>query len=105
MTVGQDLVRLELGAAPEGGEKESAPSGEVKPADTESPQKDEGKQKAESTPPPPQETKPESKKQSPPPKKPEPKQAEAPKSSAPALGNREERRVGLLTNIFRIHRC
>ncbi|RDL32475.1 Uncharacterized protein BP5553_08931 [Venustampulla echinocandica] len=93
VTVGQDLVRLELGAAPEGGEKEPASSGEVKPADTESPKKDEGKPEGKSTPPPPQETKPASKKESPPPKKPEPKQAEAPKSSAPVLGSREERRV------------
>merc|ERR1711939_223160 len=54
VTVGQDLVRMELGGAPEGGDKEK---------------------------------KPEPKKESP------PKQTESKSSSAPTLGNREERRV------------
>lgn len=116
VTVGQDLLKLELGGAPKGGEKQQGGQEPKAPAtdeqstssDTE-PQKDEGKPERESPPPsPPPEMKPESPKQerkpSPAPnepskqkepsskpqesKKPEPKS----KDTAP-LGNREERRV------------
>lgn len=92
VTVGQDLVRMELGGAPEGGEKpeaKSEPKEQSESKSEESPKKDES-----STPPPPQEKtqekKPEPKKEAPPPKKTESK-PEA--SAAPTLGNREERRV------------
>ena len=94
VTVGQDLVRMELGGAPSGGEKEKASSEPKEPASKEQPtssdpqpsKKDEPKPKEE-TPAPKQEKKPE--------KKPEPKQSESKSSSsAPTLGSREERRVG-----------
>ena len=100
--MGQDLVRLELGGAPEGGEQEKGSSELKEPAsseqstssDPEPSKKDESKPKEESSPqPPPQEKKPEPKKDTLPPKKPEPKTENKPSSSAPALGNREERRV------------
>lgn len=104
VTVGQDLVRLELGSAPEGGEKEKAEAEPKEPAssekstssDPESSKKEESKPKDESSPAPPpyQEKKPEPKKETPPPKQSEPKRTESKSSgSSPALGNREERRV------------
>jgi len=103
VTVGQDLVRLELGGAPEGGEKgssepkEPASKDQSTSSDPEPPKKEESKPKDESTPPPPpppQEKKPDPKKESPPPKQSEPKKTDSkPSSSAPTLGSREERRV------------
>jgi len=98
VTVGQDLVRMELGGAPEGGDKEKASSEPKEPAPKEQstssdpePSKKEESKKEESKPtssaPPPQEKKPEPKKES------SPKQTESKSSSAPTLGNREERRV------------
>jgi 2-oxoglutarate dehydrogenase E2 component (dihydrolipoamide succinyltransferase) len=101
VTVGQDLVRLELGGAPEGGEKEKVETEPEEPAsnekstssDPEPSKKEESKPKDESSPPP-QEKKPEPKKETPPPKQSEPKKTESKSSgSSPALGNREERRV------------
>lgn len=102
VTVGQDLVRMELGGPPEGGEKEKASSEPKEAASKDQPtssdpeplKKDESK--SSSSPPSPQEKKPEPKKESPPPQKqPEPKKTDPkPSSSAPTLGNREERRVG-----------
>ncbi|KAH7395714.1 dihydrolipoyllysine-residue succinyltransferase [Cadophora sp. MPI-SDFR-AT-0126] len=97
VTVGQDLVRMELGGAPEGGDKERASSEPKEPAPKEQstssdpgPSKKEESKKEESVPassaPPPQEKKPE-------PKESTPKQKESKSSSTPTLGNREERRV------------
>ncbi|RKL15186.1 Dihydrolipoyllysine-residue succinyltransferase component of 2-oxoglutarate dehydrogenase complex, mitochondrial [Fusarium oxysporum] len=97
VTVGQDLVRIELGGAPSGDKKE-APKEESK----EQPQKSESESKSESKPEPKQESAPEPKKESAPaPSKPEPpRQAEkkdskpqSAASSGPSMGNREERRV------------
>ncbi|KAG5786864.1 hypothetical protein H9Q69_014063 [Fusarium xylarioides] len=97
VTVGQDLVRIELGGAPFGDKKE-APKEESK----EQPQKSESESKSESKPEPKQESAPEPKKESSPaPSKPEaPRQAEkkdskpqSAASSGPSMGNREERRV------------
>ncbi|KAJ5118527.1 hypothetical protein N7526_010164 [Penicillium atrosanguineum] len=75
VTVGQDLVKLELGAAPEG-EKDAAPE-QPKEAATEKPQESATEKPQDRLP---------------------PKKAESPKpqgaaESKPALGNREERRV------------
>ncbi|KAM0348299.1 hypothetical protein ACHAPU_004267 [Fusarium lateritium] len=91
VTVGQDLVRIELGGAP-AGDKKDAPKEEPK------------KSESESKPEPKQESAPEPKKESTPaPSKPEPprqpeKKESKPKSesaasSGPSMGNREERRV------------
>ncbi|KAL7766032.1 hypothetical protein ACKLNR_003948 [Fusarium oxysporum f. sp. zingiberi] len=97
VTVGQDLVRIELGGAPSGDKKE-APKEESK----EQPQKSESESKSESKPEPKQESAPEPKEESAPaPSKPEPpRQAEkkdskpqSAASSGPSMGNREERRV------------
>ena len=93
VTVGQDLVRLELGAAPSGGDKEKGKSETKEPA-PEPTKKEDSKSEEESSlppPPPPQEKKPEPKKETSPPKKPESKPE--PKSVAPGFGNRDERRV------------
>jgi len=102
VTVGQDLVRLELGGAPSGGGKEEASSEAKEPAPKEQPtssdpepsKKEESKSKEESSPPPPppQEKKSEPK-ETPKPKPSESKSKESSSSSGPALGNREERRV------------
>ncbi|KAJ4247720.1 2-oxoglutarate dehydrogenase complex E2 component [Fusarium torreyae] len=98
VTVGQDLVRIELGGEPSGDKKE-APKEESK---QEEPKKSESESKPESKPEPKQESAPEPKKESAPaPSKPEPprqteKKESKPESSAssgPSLGNREERRV------------
>ena len=85
VTVGQDLVRLELGGAPEGGKKEATP---------ELPKEAEEKPKESAEPEKPKET------PAPKPAAPE-KPKEAPKAETPkpaeakaAPGNREERRVG-----------
>ncbi|KAJ5816896.1 Dihydrolipoamide succinyltransferase [Penicillium robsamsonii] len=89
VTVGQDLVKIELGAAPEGGKKDE---GAEKPKEPE-PKEPEPKKDVSPTPAETQK-----------PKEPEPKKAappkEAPKteskpqaSEQPALGGREERRV------------
>lgn len=89
VTVGQDLVKLELGAAPEGGKKDE---GAEKPKE---PEPKESEPKKDASPAPAEAEKP---------KEPEPKKAappkEAPKAESkpqaaeqPALGDREERRV------------
>lgn len=116
VTVGQDLLKLELGGSPKGGEKQEGGQEPKAPAPDEQStssdpktQKDEGKSEQELPPPPPtSEKKPQPSKQeskpSPPPneplkqKEPSPKPQESrkpetkPKDTAP-LGNREERRV------------
>ncbi|KAM0479214.1 hypothetical protein ACHAP7_005824 [Fusarium lateritium] len=93
VTVGQDLVRIELGGAPSG-DKKDAPKEEPKQSEPES--------KSESKPEPKQESAPEPKKESAPaPSKPEPSKqpekkqskSESAASSGPSMGNREERRV------------
>ncbi|KAI9743289.1 MAG: 2-oxoglutarate dehydrogenase complex E2 component [Claussenomyces sp. TS43310] len=110
VTVGQDILRLELGDSPSGspgaGEKETGGSEPKEPASSEQsissdpePKKDESKSKDNSKSNQPPAEKPEPpKKESPPPKQTEPK-ADPKKSdskasgSASPLGNREERRV------------
>jgi 2-oxoglutarate dehydrogenase E2 component (dihydrolipoamide succinyltransferase) len=93
VTVGQDLVKLELGAAPEGGKKDEGAEKPKEPEPKESEPKSEPKKDASPAPA-------EAEK----PKEPEPKKAappkEAPKAESkpqaaeqPALGDREERRV------------
>jgi len=94
VTVGQDLVRIELGDAPAGGAKEEASSEAKEPASKEqSTSSDPEPKKGNSKPEPAQEKKPEPKKETPPPKKPEPKTESKSASSGPTLGSREERRV------------
>lgn len=102
MTVGQDLVRLELGGAPEGGEKEKAPSEPKEAASNDQstssdpepskPQDSEPKDESSPPPPQPQEKKSEPKKDTPAPK-PADKGDSKPSTSGPTLGSREERRV------------
>jgi 2-oxoglutarate dehydrogenase E2 component (dihydrolipoamide succinyltransferase) len=91
VTVGQDLVRIELGGEPSGDKKE---------AKKEEPKKSESE--PESKPEPKQESTPEPKKESAPapnkpeaPRQPEKKESksESSTSSGPSMGNREERRV------------
>lgn len=116
VTVGQDLVKLELGGPPEGGEKQAAgqepkaPAPQEQPSSSDpEPKKDDSKAKAEPAPPSPppkeskhreelarneeRERKAEKSKSSPPPEKESskpPEQESAPKS---AYGSRDERRV------------
>jgi 2-oxoglutarate dehydrogenase E2 component (dihydrolipoamide succinyltransferase) len=94
VTVGQDLVRLELGGEGGGG-KEKTEATPKEPASKDQPTSSDPEPKKES---------PEPKEESSPPQKSEPKKPSPPKqepkkeeskssSSAPTLGNREERRV------------
>ncbi|QSZ31298.1 hypothetical protein DSL72_000861 [Monilinia vaccinii-corymbosi] len=99
VTVGQDLVRLELGGAPEGGNKEKASSEPKEPASKDQstssdpePSKEESKPKEESSSPPAPEKK-AAPKETPKPKPTESKKQESSSSSGPTLGSREERRV------------
>ncbi|KAF4983830.1 hypothetical protein FZEAL_867 [Fusarium zealandicum] len=100
VTVGQDLVRIELGGAPSGDKKE-APKDE---SNKEEPKTSESESKPESKPEPKkQDSAPESKKESAPaPSKPEPQRQPEKKESksessastgGPSMGNRDERRV------------
>ncbi|KAF2658147.1 dihydrolipoyllysine-residue succinyltransferase component of 2-oxoglutarate dehydrogenase-like protein complex [Lophiostoma macrostomum CBS 122681] len=112
VTVGQDLVKLELGGAPSGGGKEEAKQEAKEPADEqqktssqpEGGQEKEAKQPEEKSQPPPEESKPQAPQQqqpqqdskpAPPPSKPPQqkgsKDPEPKKESAP--GSRDERRV------------
>ncbi|EHL00041.1 putative Dihydrolipoyllysine-residue succinyltransferase component of 2-oxoglutarate dehydrogenase complex, mitochondrial [Glarea lozoyensis 74030] len=103
VTVGQDLVRLELGGEGGGEKKEKAEATPKEAASKDQPTSSDPEPKKD-TPEPKKET-PEPKKEesSPPPQKSEPKKPSPPKqeskkddsksSSAPTLGNREERRV------------
>lgn len=103
VTVGQDLVRLELGGTPSGGEKAKGDTEPKEPtskeqstsSDSEPPKKEESKSKDESNPPPPPppEKKPEPKRETPPPKQSESKSDSKSTGSTLALGSREERRV------------
>ncbi|KAJ6111601.1 hypothetical protein N7523_007662 [Penicillium sp. IBT 18751x] len=93
VTVGQDLVKLELGAAPEG-KKDAAPEQPKEDAASEQPKKEAAAEKPQESAP--AAEKPEPSKPAPP--KEAPKKAESPKAqgaaeSKPTLGNREERRV------------
>lgn len=114
VTVGQDLLKLELGGSPGRAEKESASSEPKEPASSDQSTSSDPKssKKDDSSPAPPAEgrkTEPpaqeQPEKESPPPKqaesKAEPKKAE-PKSSSstPTLGNREERRVIILSVVI-----
>jgi 2-oxoglutarate dehydrogenase E2 component (dihydrolipoamide succinyltransferase) len=105
VTVGQDLVRLELGGAPAGGEKgagsaepkEAASSEQPTSSDPEPSKREDSaapKEEKKSTPPPQEQPK----KESPPPKQPDSKKSE-PKAAPPALGNREERRVSRRSHV------
>ena len=116
VTVGQDLLKLELGGPPKGGEKQKggqepkAPALADQPSSSDpEPKKDEAEPQKESTTPPPKKPEPQQQesKPSPPAQEPsapreqaskpqEPKKAESkPKDAAP-LGNREERRVSII---------
>lgn len=106
VTVGQDLAKLELGGSPEGAEKASA-SSEPKEADqSTSPEPKPSKKDDSALSPPAEEKKSEPPVQEQPKKESVPKQTESkaepkktepkPSSSAPTLGNREERRVGVI---------
>ncbi|KAJ5555475.1 Biotin/lipoyl attachment [Penicillium sp. DV-2018c] len=97
VTVGQDLVKLELGAAPEGGKKEESAE---KPADSEAKKEPEAKEsqakEAESKEAEPKKPAPpkEAESQKPAPPKPAPKAEPKPQAAEqPTLGGREERRV------------
>ncbi len=103
VTVGQDLVKLEPGAAPEGKEEPVE-----KPKEPETPKES---QPSESEKQPAQEEKKPQPPQQPPAPKPEPSkpQAEAPKAepaadAKPTLGTREERRVGHSLSSFHFPR-
>ena len=89
VTVGQDLIKLELGDAPAGGKEEAAPEKAQEPA-AEKPK--------ESAPEPvkAKETQPQASKPAAPEK---PKETPKAETSKPALGNREERRVRLFEGI------
>lgn len=99
VTVGQDLVRMELGGAPEGGDKEKASSEPKEAASKEQPtssdpepkKSEAAESKSNASPPAP-------KKETPPPKKAESK--DEPKSTSSTLGSREERRVRILCSTF-----
>lgn len=85
VTVGQDLIKLEPGEAPEGGKQESAPE---QPKEAEKPKEESTPAQAEKPKEPAQPSKP----------APAPEKKEAPKEapkteSKPATGGREERRV------------
>lgn len=104
VTVGQDLIKLELGAAPEG-KKDAAPEEPKEPA-AEKPQESAAEKPQESAP---AAEKPEPSKPAPPSEKPKetPKKAESPKpqgaaESKPTLGNREERRVCTAASVHRV---
>lgn len=85
VTVGQDLIKLELGDAPAGGKKEAAPEKTPEPA-AEKPK--------ESAPEPAKPKEKETQTQASKPAAPEkPKETPKAETSKPALGNREERRV------------
>ncbi|KAF7715117.1 Dihydrolipoyllysine-residue succinyltransferase [Penicillium ucsense] len=94
VTVGQDLVKLEVGgAAPEAKKEESAPQEPKAPASTENEKPKEAKKPKET----PKEAPKESSKPAPPNKESSPSKPESSKSSQseskPAIGGREERRV------------
>ena len=110
VTVGQDLVKLELGGAPQSGETEQAsqepksPAPDTQPTSSDpEPSKDEAKPKDAPPPPPPppsserkQEVpKQEPPRQDPPPSKPAESKKPKPKSASgdAPFGNRDERRV------------
>ncbi|KAJ6115135.1 Biotin/lipoyl attachment [Penicillium sp. IBT 16267x] len=85
VTVGQDLIKLELGDAPAGGKKEAAPEKAQEPA-SEKPK--------ESAPEPVEAKETQTQTQASKPAAPEkPKETPKAETSKPALGNREERRV------------
>jgi 2-oxoglutarate dehydrogenase E2 component (dihydrolipoamide succinyltransferase) len=98
VTVGQDLVRLETGPPPEGGDKPAAKEAKETPKDEVKKEESvpEKKPEQESKPAPKQESKPAPSPNESKPSKPEPKQPAKSSDAAPAtpgLGNREERRV------------
>ena len=111
VTVGQDLLKLELGGPPRGGEKQQggqqpkAPAPDEQPTSSDpKPQKDAGKSEQESRPPPssperkPEPPKQESKPSTPPnepPKPQESKKSEPTSKDTAPLSNREERRVSI----------
>jgi 2-oxoglutarate dehydrogenase E2 component (dihydrolipoamide succinyltransferase) len=101
VTVGQDLVKLELGGEPSGGKKQEAKDEPKEPAskDQETSSQPEGQQEqSQENPQPPKESESKPPKQeskpTPPPQKPSPSKEQKPKeSSTSEPGNREERRV------------
>ncbi|KAJ5639853.1 Biotin/lipoyl attachment [Penicillium longicatenatum] len=91
VTVGQDLVKLELGDAPTGGKKEAAPEKAEEPAAEKPKESAPEPVKTEETQS--KETKPQASKPAAPEKPKEPKETPKAETSKPTLGNREERRV------------
>ncbi|KAK8069270.1 2-oxoacid dehydrogenase acyltransferase [Apiospora phragmitis] len=99
VTVGQEIAKIEAGAAPEGGNKDE--SKEAPKEETASTDAKPAEPTEENKPEPKQESKPESSKPAPPPEPkketPPPKQSSQPakdsSSAGPTLGSREERRV------------
>ncbi|KAJ5652526.1 Biotin/lipoyl attachment [Penicillium longicatenatum] len=91
VTVGQDLVKLELGDAPTGGKKEAAPEKAEEPAAEKPKESAPEPVKTEETQS--KETKPQASKPAAPEKPKEPKKTPKAETSKPTLGNREERRV------------
>lgn len=110
VTVGQDLLKLELGGEPQKEGKEEGGQEPKAPAPKEQSTSSEPEPKKESSPPPPpppkkepespKQTEPKKEKEPAPPKTPEPSKTESKKPEAKAtgsdapFGNREERRVG-----------
>lgn len=101
VTVGQDLVRIELG---EGGESKPAPKpeqpAEPKPEPKEEPKKEPAEQKIEAAAPKPEEKpQPQPEPQPAPPKEPKQSKEQPPQTSAALFGgSREERRVCILAS-------
>ena len=97
VTVGQDIVKLELGGAPPEKKDEGAGKPAEPAAEKPQPPKEQAKPAEPEKPAEPQASKPQASKPAPP-EKAKPTQSEAPKSqgapdSTPAFGSREERRV------------
>ncbi|RAH82979.1 dihydrolipoamide succinyltransferase [Aspergillus japonicus CBS 114.51] len=94
VTVGQDLVRLELGGAPEAKTEEEASQKSAEPASPEQPTASEPEQaKTSEAPKAPTPEKPAAKANEPKKSQPAAPKSQAPEDSKPSIGGREERRV------------
>ncbi|PYI26546.1 putative dihydrolipoamide succinyltransferase [Aspergillus indologenus CBS 114.80] len=93
VTVGQDLVRLELGGAPEAKTEEEASQKSAEPASPEQPTASEPEQTKTSAPKAPTPEKPAAKANEPKKSQPAAPKSQAPEDSKPSIGGREERRV------------
>ncbi|RAH48380.1 putative dihydrolipoamide succinyltransferase [Aspergillus brunneoviolaceus CBS 621.78] len=94
VTVGQDLVRLELGGAPEAKKEEEASQQSAEPASPKKPTASEPEQaKTSEAPKAPTPEKPAAKANEPEKSQPAAPKSQAPEDSKPSIGGREERRV------------